>query len=187
MLVGMNFRYFFSIIKHLYFRYKLDPVEYARYCGVKVGNNCSINIRKWGTEPYLITIGNNVAITSRVSIHTHGGGRVARRQIPDFDCFGKVIIKDWVYIGTGCQIMPGVTIGEGSLVAAGSIVTKSVPPNVVVGGNPAKVLCSIKDYIDKNSKYNLSTKQMTPEEKKQYLLNLPDEKLIRKPIMSMNT
>lgn len=70
----MKFNYIFSNIKHLYFRYKLDPVEYARYCGVNVGNNCSINIRKWGTEPYLITIGNNVAITSCVSIHTHGGG-----------------------------------------------------------------------------------------------------------------
>lgn len=51
------------------------------------------------------------------------GGRAARCQIPDFDCFGKVIIEDWVYIGTGSQILPGVTIGEGSLVAAGSIVT----------------------------------------------------------------
>lgn len=54
--------------------------------------------------------------------------------------------------------MLGITIGESPLVAAGSIITKSVPPNVVGGGNPAKVLCSIKDYINTNSKYNLSTK-----------------------------
>lgn len=108
------------------------------------------------------------------------GERVARRQIPDFDCFGKVVIEDWVYIGTGSQIMPGVTIGEGSLIAAGSIVTKSVPPNVVVGGNPAKILCSIEDYINKNSIYNLSTKQMPRDKKKQFLLSLPDEKFIRK-------
>ena len=176
----MGIMSFFSFIKELYFRYRLSPVDYARYCGVIVGENCTINIRKWGTEPYLIKIGSNVAITSCVSIHTHGGGRVARRQIPDFDCFGKVVIEDWVYIGTGSQIMPGVTIGEGSLIAAGSIVTKSVPPNVVVGGNPAKILCSIEDYINKNSIYNLSTKQMPRDIKKSFLLSLPDEKFIRK-------
>ena len=113
-------------------------------------------------------------------INTYAWGRVARHQIPDFDCFGKVIIEDWVYIGTGSQILPGVTIGEGSLVAAGSIVTKSVPPGMVVGGNPAKVLCSVKDYVEKNTRYNLSTKQMNPEQKKQFLLSLPDEKFIRK-------
>lgn len=82
----MNFRYFFCIIKHLYFRYKLDSVEYARYCGVKVCNNCLINIRKWGTEPYLITIGNNWTITSCVSTHIHGG-RVSRHQILDLELF----------------------------------------------------------------------------------------------------
>ena len=69
----MDIKSVIIFIKELYLRYKLNPVEYARYCGVIVGNNCSINIRKWGTEPYLIRIGNNVAITSCVSIHTHGG------------------------------------------------------------------------------------------------------------------
>ena len=109
-----------------------------------------------------------------------GGGRVARRQIPDFDCFGKVIIEDWAYIGTGAQIMPGVTIGAGALVAAGSIVTKSVPPGVVVAGNPAKVLCSVDEYISRNAKYNLHCKDMSHEEKKKYLLSLPDDKFIKK-------
>lgn len=51
---------------------------------------------------------------------------------------------------------------------------------MVVGGNPAKVLCSVKDYVEKNTRYNLSTKQMNPEQKKQFLLSLPDEKFIRK-------
>lgn len=67
-------------------------------------------------------------ITRNVSIHTHGGGNSIRKDHPNFDAFGKVVIEDWAYIGAYSQIMPGVTIGEGALVAAGSIVTKSVPP-----------------------------------------------------------
>ena len=54
--------------------------------------------------------------------------------------FGKVIIKKNVWIGMGAIITPGVTIGENSVVAAGSVVTKDVPSNVVVGGNPAKII-----------------------------------------------
>ena len=54
-----------------------------------------------------------------------GGGNSVRSIIPAFDCFGKVTIGDYVYLGTNVQVMPGVTIGNNILVAAGSIVTKS--------------------------------------------------------------
>lgn len=60
-----------------------------------------------------------------------GGGGAVRSKYPKFDTFGKVVIGDWVYIGTNALIMPGVTIGNNVLVAAGSVVTKSVPPGVV--------------------------------------------------------
>lgn len=49
----------------------------------------------WSSEPYLITVGNNCAITKGVRIFTHGGARVARNKYPDFDVLGKVIIGDW--------------------------------------------------------------------------------------------
>ena len=62
------------------------------------------------------------------------GANIIRKSIPDFDAFGKVVINDWAYIGAYAQIMPGVTIGEGAIVAAGSVVTKSVAPHTVVGG-----------------------------------------------------
>ena len=48
--------------------------------------------------------------------------------------------------------MPGVTVGDNVLIAAGSIVTKSIPSNVVVAGNPARFICSIEDYIERNKK-----------------------------------
>lgn len=109
-----------------------------------------------------------------------GGGNCVRRLVPDFDVFGKVVIEDWCYIGAHSQIMPGVTIGEGSLVAAGSVVTKSIPPHSVVGGNPAKVLCTINDYLERNIEYNTHTKGMDVEQKRKLLLSLPDEKFIKK-------
>lgn len=109
-----------------------------------------------------------------------GGANVIRREYPDFDIFGKVVIEDWAYVGAFSQIMPGVTVGEGAIVAAGSIVTKSVLPHTVVGGNPAKYICSTQNYLERNLKYNLHCKGMTKEEKKKYLSSLTDEKFLKK-------
>ena len=171
------------IIKRLisfYWRVFKTPEEYARHIGVKIGKNCSIITRGFSSEPYLVTIGDNVAITEGVMIHTHGGGRVARRLCPEFDFFGKVVIKDWAYIGAGSQIMPGVVIGEGALVAAGSIVTKSVPDRMVVAGNPAKVICAVDDFVARNMNYNVSTKGLSASKKKALLLSLPEDRFIQK-------
>ena len=109
-----------------------------------------------------------------------GGGNSVRREHPDYDVFGKVVIEDWAYIGAYSHIMPGVTIGEGALVAAGSIVTKSVAPHTVVGGNPARVICTTEEYYEKNKKYNVGIKKMSTEEKKRLLLSLPEEMFIKK-------
>ena len=158
-----------------------SPVKYARRIGVNLGKNCLIyRSIEWPTEPYLITIGNNVQLTRGVAIHTHGGGHTVRRIVPDFDTFGKVVIKDWAYIGSHAQIMPGVTIGEGAMVAAGSVVTKSVPNGMVVGGNPAKIICSVEDYLKRNMQYNVHTKGVSEVEKKKRLLALPDDSFVRK-------
>ena len=119
-------------------------------------------------------------ITSDVRFYTHGGAQVARQKYPNFDAFGKIKVSDGVYIGACSMIMAGVTIGEGALVAAGSIVTKSVPPHTVVAGNPARFICTVDEYIEKNLKYNLNTKEMSAKEKKRFLLSLPEDKFIRK-------
>lgn len=160
---------------------KTNPVKWARRLGVKVGEHTAISPdTHFPSEPYLVSIGSNVQITRSVSIYSHGGGNVVRRQIPDFDCFGKVVIEDWVYIGSNSLIMPGVTIGEGALVAAGSVVTKSVAPRTVVGGNPAKFICTVDEYMKRNMKYNTKTKGLNYREKKEYLLSLSEDKFIVK-------
>ena len=89
---------FNRIIKFI--KSKITPLEYlAREAGVDIGYNNFISSPFWGTEPYLIKIGNNCQITEGVKIFTHGGAQVLRDQDPEFDTSGKVKIGDWVYIG----------------------------------------------------------------------------------------
>jgi acetyltransferase-like isoleucine patch superfamily enzyme len=169
-----------NLIKLFYWKLFFSNEEYARYLGVNIDINNLIQIRNWGSEPYLITIGSNCQITDDVRFHTHGGGQVVRRNYPNFDIFGKIVIEDWAYIGAKSQIMPGVTIGSGTLVAAGSIVTKSVAPGTVVGGNPAKYICTVEEYYRRNCKFDLSSKNLNENDKKKLLLSLSDDKFITK-------
>lgn len=108
------------------------------------------------------------------------GGNVVREEHPDFDIFGRVVIGDWVYIGTNSLIMPGVTIGNNVLVAAGSVVTKSVPDRMVVAGNPARIICTIEEYYERNKQWDIKTKRMTISDKKNILMALPNDKFISK-------
>lgn len=155
------------------------PERYVKSIGVNIGSNNLIGKNHWSSEPYLITIGNHCQLTN-CRIFTHGGGNVVRSKHPDFDCFGKVSIGNWCYIGTNALIMPGVTIGDNVLVAAGSVVTKSVFSGMVVAGNPARIICTVYEYYNRNKIYNIHTKQLSSKEKKEILLNLPDDKFIIK-------
>lgn len=167
-------------IKNLYRKRLWTHEQQARYKGVKIGIDCDIKDVSFGSEPYLVTVGNRVQIAGGTKIITHGGAHVLRQKYPKMDFFGKVTIKDNVYIGINCLIMPGVTIGSNVIVAAGSIVTKSVPDNVIVAGSPAKIVSSIEDFEAKMLSKNLNTKGMNYEDKKEYLLSLPDSSFIIK-------
>lgn len=162
----------------IYWKFMASPEAYAKYIGVNIGDNNLIGKNHWSSEPYLITIGSNCQLTN-CKIFTHGGGQVVRKHHPDFDVFGRVTIGDMVYIGTNALIMPGVTIGDNVLVAAGSVVTKSIPSGHVVAGNPAKIICTVDDYYEKNKKYDLHSKGLSSKEKKE-LIEANEEKLIKK-------
>ncbi len=156
-----------------------SPERWARYIGVTIGHNNLIGKNHWSSEPYLISVGSNCQLTD-CRIFTHGGAQPIRDIHPDFDCFGKVIIGDYVYIGSNALIMPGVTIGNNVLVAAGSVVTKSIPSRMVVAGNPARVICSIDEYYERNKSCNIRTKSLSKSAKKKMLLALSEENFIRK-------
>lgn len=90
-----------------------------------------------------VSIGNGVRIGRNVSIRDWNGPHVIINDT--YKNHAPVHIEDHVWLCTGCTIMPGVTVGEGSVVAANATVTKNVPPYSLVGGSPAKVL---KDNIE---------------------------------------
>lgn len=170
-------------IQHYYQRLFWNYEKRARYAGVNLGEDNFISSHFWSSEAYLITIGNNCSISHGVKMFTHGGGRVARKIIPSFDIFGKIKIGNYVYIGNNSLIMPGVEIGDNVLIAAGSVVTKSVPSNMVIGGNPARILCTTEEYIQRNKRWNLDSKGLSKEAKRKLLTNLDEDKFIRKSFL----
>lgn len=130
----------------LYIISRFSPSFYAKILGVKIGSDCRLINVSYGSEPYLISIGNNVSITcSRLETHD-GGIWVFRQQQPKIDRIKPIKIGDNVFIGYGCIIMPGVTIGDNVVVGAGSIVTKSIPSHHVFAGIPAKKIKTLDDY-----------------------------------------
>jgi acetyltransferase-like isoleucine patch superfamily enzyme len=170
-------------LQHLYRRYFWSTEKYARFAGVKIGKDCSIGTRNFGTEPYLIEIGDKTQITNGVSFYTHGGAWVFRQTYPNFDFFGKIKIGNNVYIGNHAIILPGVTIEDNVIVGAMAVVTKSVPTGVIVGGNPAKIIGKVEDYEKKILSYNVDSKRLSPDEKRKFLLSLSDEKFQKKEFL----
>lgn len=166
-----------------YRKYFWSLTKQAKAAGVTIGESNFIASHFWSTEPYLIKIGSHCQITEGAKIYTHGGAGAARRLYPKFDIFGKVTIGDYVYIGSDAKIMPGVTIGDNVLIAAGSIVTKSIPSNVVVAGNPAQYVCSIEEYVEKNKEYNTDSKGLSRGQKRELLLSLDESKFVHKSLL----
>jgi len=109
---------------------------------VSMGSDCMIDGYCW-----LISIGNHVALASKVQIIAHDA---STRLFLDHDKLGKVVIGNDVFIGQGSIILPNVTIGNRVLIGAGSVVSKSIPSNSVAFGNPAKVKCTLGEYLERN-------------------------------------
>lgn len=152
-------------------------IKYYRSLGVKIGEGCRFTGRPlWGSEPYLIDIGKDCLIT-HCSFHTHDGGVKVLNSLNFFegknmDKVGRIRVGNNCFIGNGVRIMVGVTIGDNCIIGAGSIVTKNIPSNSVVAGVPAKIICSIEEYYQKNQERGnfYPTGNFKKEEKKKYLM-----------------
>ncbi len=162
--------------------------DYLRKQGMVIGTGCSINKgADFGSEPYLVTIGDHVRINAGVCVVTHDGGMWVLRsekagfgsRFRDADRFGRVVIGDNVHIGTNTILMPGVTIGCNAIVGCGAVVTHDVESNTVVAGVPARFIETLQEYAKKQEGRYVNTKHMTFEEKRNYLKNVGQN--VRKP------
>lgn len=139
------------------FKYKIlklgGVVERSRYMGVTIGDNCRLNgMPYWGSEPWLIFLGNHVECSLRVTFLTHDGATWCFRDLEKYKNvirYGEIVIGDNCFIGANVTILPGVHIGSNSIVGAGSVVTKSLEGDSVYAGVPARKICSLSDYAEK--------------------------------------
>ncbi len=135
------------------FKVLKGPFKCAVENGLKVGKNVTFGSNiNWGSEPYLITIKDNVSLSSNIMFLTHDGGSFAFRDkegYKDVNKFGKIVVEERAFIGANVTIMPNVRIGKRSVVGAGAVVTKSVPDDCVVAGIPARIVCSTFEYAEK--------------------------------------
>lgn len=121
---------------------------YKLLLGVKIGNrNRFSGAINFGSEPYLVELGDDITLAQGTTFITHdGGARLFRNEYPDLNAFAKISIGNNVFIGSSVTILPGVHIGDNVVVGACSVVTKSVPSNLVVAGVPARPIKSIDEY-----------------------------------------
>ncbi len=158
------------IYKHCSF---IRREKLLRKSGVNIGKNSEIYPDViFGSEPYLITIGDSVRITSGCKLITHDGGIWVLRNLKlleNGDFFGKIIIGNNVHIGMNTIIMPNVIIGNNCIIGCGSIVTKNIPDNSVATGVPARVIETIEEYYNKNKDRCEFTKSMNSKEKERYI------------------
>lgn len=124
--------------------------EYLRQQGAQIGDDCRIMIRSLGPEPWLVGIGNHCTIAPGVALTTHDGGTwIFTAEFPTLQQFGRIDILDNCFIGMCSIILPGVRIGPNSVVGAGAVVTKDVPPGTVVVGCPAVPVLTVDEYRGK--------------------------------------
>lgn len=126
----------------------ISEVDKYRRMGVKIGANTKIqfDVIIDFSHHWLIEIGENVTIAPRVHILAHDA---STKLHLNYTRIGKVKVENNVFIGAGSIILPGVTIGENSIIAAGSIVTKDLLANKVYAGNPAREIAEMDEYINK--------------------------------------
>lgn len=128
-----------------------ENTQIGSYCeikeGVEIGDNCRLQSYIFISEK--TKIGNNVFIGPKVNF-MNDKYPTTKKTIEKTWILKPVVVEDDVSIGGNVTILPGIRIGKGSFIGAGSVVTKNVPPYAVVVGNPARVIGSVKDDKYKN-------------------------------------
>ncbi len=166
------------MIKKLYRKYyhtivrRTNPLKYAKKIGVNVSGRLYIyGSITWGSEPWIISVGDNVHLTHGVKFITHDGGTLLfRDRVPDLEITKPITVGDNVYVGNDVIFMPGVKVGSNVVIGAGAIVTRDIPDNSVAVGIPARVIKTADEYFEKLQKESLHLGHLKGEEKDKALM-----------------
>lgn len=165
MIFNRTLRIILKPLSEIYRR--IWPEKYARKIGVNIGENPHFYGKTyWGTEPWLITLGNNVHITGECKFINHDGGTLLfRDKIPDLEITKPIVVGNNVYIGEETMILPGVRIGDNVVIGARSVITRDIPSGSVAVGVPARVIKSIDQYFEKIQNESLHLGHLRGKEK----------------------
>ena len=141
-----------SCIRKIVNRFRKKQIDYSsiesmRLRGVRIGENVDIiNSNIEHCHGFLVTIGNNVTITN-ATVLAHDA---STKKFLGYSKVGRVDIGNDVFIGYGAIILPNTKIGNRVIVGAGTVVARDVPDNVVIVGNPYRIVCTFDEYLEKN-------------------------------------
>ena len=128
----------------------------------------------FGSEPYLITIGDDTTISFDCAFVTHDAATRVIRNLPGQNketvIYGPIKVGKNCFIGCRTVVLPNVTIGDNCIIGAGSIVNKSIPANSVAAGQPCKIICTLDEYIEKHKDDFMYVVNLPYDEKKKFLL-----------------
>lgn len=127
---------------------RVHYIEELKRSGLKIGENVHF-AADFFLDPshcFLIHIGSNVTFAPNVRLIAHDA---STKLFVGFTRIGMVSILDNCFIGDSVIVLPGTRIGPRVIVGAGSVVTKDIPENSVAGGNPARVICTLDEYLAK--------------------------------------
>ncbi|SRR6266702_2611516 len=148
-----------SSIKWYLLRAMKNDTYATRALGVKVGDGCRLYTHHFGSEPWLITIGNRVTVTSGCQFITHDGSTwLLRDEKGRRFRYAPIVVGDDVFIGMNTLILPGVRIGDRCIIGAGSVVNRSIPSGSIAAGVPARIIGSFDEY-ERRSLANLPSQQ----------------------------
>lgn len=123
----------------------IEPPFYCVYGqNISLGDFVYLNVLCTILDCNEVRIGNHVMIGPNVQIYTPAHELQAEARNQGWEVAKAIVIEDNVWIGGGAILLPGVKVGRNSVVGAGAVVTREVPPNTVVVGNPARVIREIE-------------------------------------------